>query len=180
MNFQEYGLDDPELGKFSGEMLPVGNYHCTITAAQEKQNSAGTGSMLALEFVILDGDYAGRTVYDNLNLNNPNQTAVNIARAALKSLLAAVGQPMAQCPAEILGADVVVKIAHRRDKHTKEIRQQVGGYLSANQDEAPAPRAQQAPAKAQAQPAQQPAAAAAPTQQRRAPVKPGASPAPWG
>jgi len=180
MNFQEYNLDDPDLGKYSGEMLPVGNYLCSITSAVEKNNSAGTGSMLSLEYVILEGDYAGRTIYDNLNLNHPNQKTVNIARASLKKLLEAIGSPMAQNPAEILGADVGIKIVHRKDKQSGELRQNVGGYLSPSGEPAPAPAKAQQPARAAA-PAQ-PAARtqAQPAAPARGPVRPGSSPAPWG
>ena len=42
-------------------------------------SQAGTGSYLNLTFEILDGNYKGRKVWSRLNLDNPNQQAVQIA-----------------------------------------------------------------------------------------------------
>lgn len=186
MNFQEYNPHDPDLKKFSGELLPIGEYLCTIADAKERQNNAGTGSMLAIEFAIIDGDFHGRTIYENLNLNNPNQTAVNIARARLGELLTAIECPGAQTPAEILGRDVVVKIKHGKDKATAEIRQQIGGYRNPTEPPKPAPAARGAAPRTAPplpqQPAQAPTNTNAPAQPAapRQPVRPGAAPAPWG
>jgi len=76
----------------SREVLPKGDYLAIITSALKKQTKAGNGHYLAVEFQILtEGQYKGRKLWTNLNLDNPNQTAVNIARAELSSICRATG-----------------------------------------------------------------------------------------
>ena len=76
----------------SREILPKGDYLAIVTAAIKKQTRAGNGHYLNIEFQILtEGQYKGRKVWTNLNLDNPNHTAVNIARAELSSLCRATG-----------------------------------------------------------------------------------------
>jgi len=76
----------------SREIITAGNYLAIITGALKKQTKAKTGHYLAVEFTILtEGQFKGRKLWNNLNLDNPNQTAVNIARAELSSICRATG-----------------------------------------------------------------------------------------
>lgn len=76
----------------SREVLPKGDYLAVVTGAIKKQTKARNGNYLNIEFTILtEGQYKGRKMWTNLNLDNPNQTAVNIARAELSSLCRATG-----------------------------------------------------------------------------------------
>jgi hypothetical protein len=56
-----------------------------------KPNKDGTGSYLQLTFEILDGPHKGRLLWARLNLDNPNATAVAIAKAELSAICRAVG-----------------------------------------------------------------------------------------
>ena len=56
-----------------------------------KATSTGNGSYLELKVQVLGGDYANRTVFDRLNLDNPNQQAVDIAYRTLSAICHAVG-----------------------------------------------------------------------------------------
>ena len=71
--------------------IPAGWYKCVIEASEEKPTKAQTGSYLQLTMQVIEGDHAGRKVIDRLNLNNPNQTAVEIAQRTLSSICRAVG-----------------------------------------------------------------------------------------
>jgi hypothetical protein len=70
--------------------LPPGNYVAVITESEEKATKAGTGSYLQLTFEVVEGQYQGRKVWARLNLNNPNDQAVAIARAELSAICHAV------------------------------------------------------------------------------------------
>lgn len=71
--------------------LPAGIYNVVCMDANWKTTKAGTGKMLVLEFEVLDGDKKGRKVFTNLNLENPNATAVRIAQSELSSICRAIG-----------------------------------------------------------------------------------------
>ena len=62
------------------EPIPAGKYIAAITESEMKPNKAGTGSYLKLTFQVIEGTYKGRLLWARLNLNNPNATAVQIAR----------------------------------------------------------------------------------------------------
>jgi hypothetical protein len=71
--------------------LPKGEYLAMVTESQMKVTKAGTGEYLALTIQILEGKYANRKIWENLNLHNPNEVAENIARANLKAISEACG-----------------------------------------------------------------------------------------
>jgi hypothetical protein len=52
----------------------------------------GAGQYLYLELDILEGQYAGRKLFDRLNLINANPDAVQIAQRTLSSICRAVGK----------------------------------------------------------------------------------------
>lgn len=79
----------PEQDSF--DPLPPSWYNAVITDSEVKPTNAGTGSYLSLEFTILDGEYANRKVFTNLNLENPNPVAVEIAQKQLSSICHATG-----------------------------------------------------------------------------------------
>lgn len=71
--------------------IPAGEYRVQIITSEMQENGAKTGSFLKLELEIIDGDQAGRKMFDRLNLDNPNAQAVEIAQRALSSICHAVG-----------------------------------------------------------------------------------------
>ncbi|HMO94256.1 MAG TPA: DUF669 domain-containing protein, partial [Pirellulaceae bacterium] len=67
------------------EAIPAGKYLAVITESEMKPNKAGTGSLLQLTFQVIEGDYENRLLWTRLNLDHPNATAVQIARADLSA-----------------------------------------------------------------------------------------------
>jgi hypothetical protein len=82
-------------------LLPKGWYTVVISNTTNKINKAGTGSYLELELQVVDGEHNGRRVWDRLNLDNPNQTAVDIAKASLSSICHAVGALTPRTPEDL-------------------------------------------------------------------------------
>ena len=75
----------------SRDPIPAGWYKAVITESLEKPTKAQTGSYLQLTLEIIEGDHASRKAFERLNLNNPNQQAVEIAQRSLSSICRAVG-----------------------------------------------------------------------------------------
>jgi hypothetical protein len=74
------------------DVLPPGKYLGQIVASEMRATKDGTGQYLYLEVDILEGQYAGRKLFDRLNLVNANPDTVEIAKRTLSSICRAVGK----------------------------------------------------------------------------------------
>jgi hypothetical protein len=110
----------------SFDPIPAGKYLAAITASETKQTKSGGGSYLELTFTILDGEYKGRQQWARLNLDNPNATAVKIARGDLSAICRAVNvmQPRDSVDLHNLPLIIAVKLKKRgdNDELTNEIK----------------------------------------------------------
>ncbi len=75
----------------SFEPIPAGKYLAAISDSESKATKSGSGRYLQLTFTIIEGEYKNRVLWARLNLENPNATAVKIARAELSAICRAVG-----------------------------------------------------------------------------------------
>ena len=79
-----------ELGDFTP--LPAGEYIALIDKSEIKATKDGQGAYLSLQWKLVNNlKENGRIVFDNLNLQNKNQQAVEIANKRLKSICVACG-----------------------------------------------------------------------------------------
>ncbi len=72
--------------------VPANKYIAQITKSLYKATKKKDGHYLKLIFKILIGEYIGKTIIENLNLDNPNPIAVEIANKALNSICQATDQ----------------------------------------------------------------------------------------
>lgn len=100
----------PDQQEFS--CMPAGNYKaCVINYEADKPTKTGNGSYLELKWqVVEDGEHKGRLVWQRLNLDNPNSTAVQIAQSELKSICSAVGNMRPQSYEDLCNIPVVIGI----------------------------------------------------------------------
>jgi hypothetical protein len=75
----------------SFEPMPKGWYTAMITESGEKKTRAGDGTYISFTFELEGGEFKGRKVWANLNLDNPNEKAVIIAQKNLADICRAVG-----------------------------------------------------------------------------------------
>lgn len=108
--------------------IPAGKYLAMITQSEMKPNKAGTGSYLELVFTIVEGEHKGRQLWARLNLDNPNELAVKIARAELSAICRAVGVLTPRDSVELHNLPLVIRVGCRRRKDTDEIVNVVKGY----------------------------------------------------
>lgn len=120
--------------------LPPGEYLAWIVASEMKDTKVNpetgqSGKMLSLQLEILEGEYQGRRIFDNLNLINANQQTVDIARRALSSICHATGKMQVQDSDELHGIAMMVNVAtvpDNREAHLpmnqRTLRNQVKGY----------------------------------------------------
>ena len=74
------------------EALPPGRYVVQIVNSEMRPTKDGMGQLLWLELDVLEGEYAGRKLFDRLNLINNNPTTVEIAQRTLSAICHAVGK----------------------------------------------------------------------------------------
>ena len=72
--------------------LPAGQYRAMIVESERKVTAKGDGELLNLVWLVTEGEYEGRKVWDRVNLVNPNPKAVEIGMRQLSSICRAVGK----------------------------------------------------------------------------------------
>ncbi|CAM0072999.1 single strand DNA binding protein [Vibrio phage K251 g3] len=173
------------------ENLAPGWYTVKMVESEMKPTSAGTGSYLECTFEVLaPAQFAGRKLWDRLNLNNPNEKAVEIAYQTLSAMCHATGVMQVQDSQQLhnLPMDAKVGLSKPTEQYP-EPRNEMKGYRAcqgggmsqaAPQQQAPqqqqwgaqnqAPQQQQAAPQQQA-PQQQQQWGQQPAQQQQAPVQ---------
>lgn len=153
-------LADIDPGERTFEPLPAGWAIAEITNTENRETRSGTGHYIKVEFTILehldaDVTFAGRKVWANLNYDNPNPKAVEIAQTDMASIAHAVGKPNASDTEEWHGIPLEIYLTIRDGGGEYSPSNEVKGYRAASAG------AQAAPAKPAAKPAK-PASATPP------------------
>jgi hypothetical protein len=112
------------------EAIPEGKYIAQIVESGWKPNKAGTGRYLELKFEVVEGEYKGRNLWDRLNLEHPNSTAVQIAQGDLSAICRAVNvmQPKDSVEMHNIPLALTVKVKKREDNG--ELANEIKGYES--------------------------------------------------
>jgi len=110
------------------EPIPAGKYVAVITDSEMKPTKSGTGNYLQLTFQIIEGEYANRLLWVRLNLDNPNGTAVEIARRELSSICRAVGVMVPTDSTDLHNLPCFIHVRVKRRSDTGELQNEVKGY----------------------------------------------------
>jgi len=78
------------------EVLPPGKYVVQIVASEMRVTKDGQGRYLWLELDVLEGDCAGRKLFDRLNLINNSPATVEFAQRTLSAICRATGRMQVQ------------------------------------------------------------------------------------
>jgi hypothetical protein len=100
------------------DALPAGKYAAQVVKSEYKETKAKTGHYLQLVVKIISGDYKGRQIFENLNLDNPNPQAVEIANKTLNSICQACGLAGVEDSEQLHG--IPMEITLRKDKETDD------------------------------------------------------------
>lgn len=119
--------------------LPPGDYVVVVTATEMKQTKMGDGEYLQVEMQVVDGAFKGRKLWDRMNLKNPNEQAVEIARKTLSALCRAVGVLTPRDSAELHNIPLLAKVATKKREDNGEIGNVVKGYMKKGGAAASAP-----------------------------------------
>lgn len=126
----------PEINHDSGqweentgfEPIPAGEYKAVITASEMKPTKKGDGEYLELTLQIIEGKYENRNQWDRLNLKNPNEQAVQIARGTLSSICKAVGKSAVKNSEELHNIPLLIKVTIQPRSDNGEPSNVIKGY----------------------------------------------------
>ena len=110
------------------EPLPAGKYLAVISDSEMKSTKSGSGSYLQLTFTVIEGEYKNRVLWARLNLNNPNATAVKIARSELSAVCRAVGVMQPRDSAELHNLPLTIGIKLKKRDDSGELTNVVVSY----------------------------------------------------
>lgn len=181
INFQfDVSTIDPYVG--GGEPLPTGTYPMAISAMECVPNTkAETGHNLKMTYTVIEGEFKGRKVFENLNLwHKTSSQAVEIAWKHLSSIGRAVGVMQGNDLTVLANKPMLVDISLEPgtpasiDENGREVKARGPQNRIQRRD----PYAAQAAAQSAPQPVSQPNAAAAAQAPAFAQPQPAASAAP--
>jgi len=72
-------------------VLPPDNYPVLVESATVKATKANDGAYVKVVMSVIDGQFKGRKLFDNINIHNPNQQCVEIGLRSLAALGQAIG-----------------------------------------------------------------------------------------
>lgn len=123
------------------EAIPAGWYQGYMSASVMKPTNDGTGAYLEAEYVVLaPAEYAGRKVYDRMNLQNKNPVAVEIAYRTLSAVCHATGVIQIQDSAQLHNRPLQIKVGVRAattadkspDGKAHDASNEIKGYKAVN------------------------------------------------
>lgn len=136
------------------EVLPAGTYRAQIVESEMRVTRDGMGQFLWLMLDILEGQYQGRKIFDQLNLVNSNPKTVEIAKRTLSAICHATGRMEIADSEELHLVPMTISVTVEPPKNGYGEKNRIR-YLAPKSDGAAA-RKPNAPAASPATPATQP------------------------
>lgn len=108
-----------ELPDFSNdfEPLPVGDYLVAIINSDFKAAKSGKGRYISLTMEVLEGDYKGRKLFYNLNVQHENEKAQMIGQSQLKKIIEAIGKTYISDTKDLHDIPFTVKVKIEEDNN---------------------------------------------------------------
>lgn len=134
--------------------VPAGTYLAQIIESDVAPLKSGKGTGLKLTFEIIDGQYKGRRIWENLNIQHENDETQRIAQSQLSALCHAVNEIKVKDTAVLHHKPVHVRVVMREAQGQYQASNNIKGYESAGGvRQAPAFVAQAEEAQAASKPA---------------------------
>lgn len=145
----EFGFDyNEENTNRTFDPVPPGWYYARIIKSETKETAARTGTMIVLTWELIANEagigtgIANRQIFENLNIENPNEQAVQIARQSVDQIRKATGKFNAGSSEELHGIPILIKLKvrperqytdHNGVKQTADAQNEVRGYKAVQQ-----------------------------------------------
>ena len=100
------------------EVIPPGKYPVSIDTAEVKQTKSEKGHYLKLTLSILGGPFRNRKLWDQINIDNPNQICVEIGLRTLAALGQAIGIARMTNTDELIGKFCIAHVKVKNDQNS--------------------------------------------------------------
>ena len=144
-NLNGFDSNEWESGAGKFDPIPAGDYTVIVTKSEMKNTKQGDGKLLELTLQVVGEEGKGRLLWDRLNLDNPNATAVEIAKRTLGDICRAVGVLTPSDSSELHDKPLVARVTVEPRKDTGEPSNRIKRYLAVGGETpkaaAPAPSA---------------------------------------
>jgi len=114
------------------DVLPAGEYSVVISESEVKPTKSGNGNYLQLTFTVIEGEYENRKLFARLNIDNPSEQAVAIARSELSAICHAVGVLKLKTSAQLHDIPLSVKVVIQKNKESGEEFNAIKKYNAKN------------------------------------------------
>ncbi len=122
-------------------LLPEGEYILKAVDAEEKETARGDGSYIKVKFEVASGEYAGRLLWQNFNINNPSEKAQKIGRQQLVAWATACGRPDADDTDKLLDKKFRAEVSIEPGSNGYKDSNRIKSFLFNRENEAPARKA---------------------------------------
>ena len=111
--------------------VPAGTYLAQIIESDVAPLKSGKGNGLKLTFEIIDGQYKGRRIWENLNIQHENDETQRIAQSQLSALCHAVNEIKVKDTAVLHHKPVSIRVVVREAQGQWQASNTIKGYESA-------------------------------------------------
>jgi hypothetical protein len=109
-------VDELPVAQYDNAPVPEGEYKAVIKSAELQNTKAGNGQYIKVRFDITGDSHAGRVVFSNINIRNPNPKAEEIGRQTLGELARAIGLKTVTDTDQLIGGQCQIKVTIRQSE----------------------------------------------------------------
>lgn len=108
--------------------IPAGDYTVIISESETRLTKDGSGQYLQLKLEVQGGEFAGRTLFDRLNLWNNASQAQEIAQRTLSQICHAVGVLHVNDSQQLHNKPLIATVKVRQAQGNYEASNEIKGY----------------------------------------------------
>lgn len=118
---------EPAEGRDFG-LLPKGDYRMVIADSDVKAARSGNGNYLKLEYQVVNGPFANRKLWENLNLWHRDHKTRTIAEGTFSAICRAVGVMTPKDSAELHNREFIASVYIKKGKDGAEDENRIGKF----------------------------------------------------
>ena len=120
-----------EVSENNYEVIPDNTVvNAVISASEWKETKDKTGGYLSLKWEVIEGQYKGRVIFENINLQNSNEKAVKIAQETLAKICNAIGKQKVANSEELHNIPLSIKLGVTPAQNGYEPSNKIKSYSS--------------------------------------------------
>lgn len=120
--------ESDKLGELS--VIPAGEYVAHIVKSEMKETKDKSGSYLQLQFTVLEGEQAGKSLFLRLNLQNQNAQTVEIAYKVLATICEICGVDVLEDSEDLHNVPMMITVIEKEGNAQYPKQNDIRGYAA--------------------------------------------------